>query len=176
MTSPTSSMCYSLKSSCFFFYVKANVLFRSQTKWSVSSYPVYHSVHDTFHWMKYFVDRDFEYHRAVAQLWLQIGLTLADQPLLPFNCSQYADRLTYYAKDINDKYEKALTQQNISLGKSRSFCCVVCRMNFVKIYIIQYFCIMQTNSDDFRALSSRNFRKLRITSRRNFAENLTEFR
>ncbi|KAL9953007.1 hypothetical protein ACROYT_G040354 [Oculina patagonica] len=84
-------------------------------KWSVSNYPVYHSLHDTFHWMKTFVDRDFEYHRTLTQLWLQIGLTLADQPLLPFNCSQYADRLTYYAKDIKTKYEEALTQQKISL-------------------------------------------------------------
>ena len=67
--------------------------------------------------MKTFVDPDFEHHRTVAQLWLQISLTMADQPLLPFNCSQYADRLTYYANDIKDKYEKTLTQQKISLGR-----------------------------------------------------------
>lgn len=98
--------------------MKINIPSRVQKKWSVSNYPVYHSVHDTFHWMKTFVDRDFEYHRAVAQLWLQISLTLADQPLIPFNCTKYADRLTYYAKDINNKYENILTQQNITLGRS----------------------------------------------------------
>ena len=87
----------------------------------MSNYPVYHSVHDTFHWMKTFVDRDFEYHRAMAQLWLQISLTLADTPLIPFNCTKYADRLTYYAKDIKKKYEKILTQQKITLGKSLGF-------------------------------------------------------
>ena len=75
-------------------------------------------MHDTFHWMETFVDRDFEYHRSVAQLWLQISLTLAEQPLIPFNCLKYADRLTYYAKDIKTKYEKILTQQKITLGKS----------------------------------------------------------
>lgn len=87
----------------------------NKKKWSVSNYPVYHSLHDTFHWMKTFVDRDFEYHRAIAQLWLQISLTLADQPLIPFSCTKYADRLTYYAKDIKNKYEKILTQQKITL-------------------------------------------------------------
>ena len=90
----------------------------SQNKWSVSTYPVYHSVHDSFHWMKYFVDHEFEYHRTLTQLWLQVGLTLAEQPLLPFNSERYADRLTYYAKDIKTKYEKILTQQYITLGKS----------------------------------------------------------
>ena len=54
----------------------------------------------------------------MAQLWLQISLTLADTPLIPFNCTKYADRLTYYAKDIKKKYEKILTQQKITLGKS----------------------------------------------------------
>lgn len=88
-----------------------------QKKWKISNYPVYHSVHDTFYWMKNFVDRDFEYHKTLTQLWLQIALTLTDQPLLPFNCSQYAHRLTYYAKDIKNKYEKVLTQHNISIGK-----------------------------------------------------------
>lgn len=68
--------------------------------------------------MTTFVDRDFEYHRAIAQLWLQISLTLSDQPLIPFSCTKYADRLTYYAGDIKNKYEKMLTQQKITLGRS----------------------------------------------------------
>ena len=75
--------------------------------------------------MKTFVDRDFEYHKTLTQLWLQIALTLTDQPLLPFNCSQYASRLTYYAKDVQTKYDKILNQHNIVLGKwpiwTRSF-------------------------------------------------------
>jgi len=100
-----------------------SIMFRytyDRNKWSVSSYPVYHSLHDTFQWMKNFVDREFEYHRTLTQLWLQIGLTLADEALLPLNTSRYASKLTYYAKDIETKYKETLTAQNITLDNFMS--------------------------------------------------------
>ncbi|XP_068729994.1 N-acetylated-alpha-linked acidic dipeptidase 2-like [Montipora capricornis] len=78
--------------------------------------PVFsHPMLDNFHWMKDFVDRRFEYHRTVAQLWLSFGLTLADQPLLPFDTLRYAEELVYFAKDIKTKYETILSFHNITL-------------------------------------------------------------
>ena len=87
-----------------------------QNKWSVSGYPVYHSVHDSFHWMKYFVDRDFEYHRAIAQIWLELSLQLSDSVILPFNCSRFAERLADYAGAFEKLYGQTLAQHNIPLG------------------------------------------------------------
>ena len=82
----------------------------------VSSYPVYHSVHDTFHWMKTFVDPDFLYHRAVAQIWLQFAVLLSDSVILPFNCTRYAQRLLEYAGDIVKNHGETLRKNNITLG------------------------------------------------------------
>ena len=84
---------------------------------AVALYPVYHSVHDTFHWVKTFVDRDFHYHRAVAQVWIQLGLVMADSPILPFNCSRFAQKLKGYTEKLAKDYGQKLLGQNITLGK-----------------------------------------------------------
>ena len=57
------------------------------------SYPVYHSVHDSFYWMKSFVDPHFKIHRAVAQYASLVLLKLSDTPLLPMNTIAYVKRL-----------------------------------------------------------------------------------
>ncbi|XP_048586711.1 N-acetylated-alpha-linked acidic dipeptidase 2 [Nematostella vectensis] len=85
-------------------------------KWDFKgSYPMYHSVHDSFHWMKTFVDRDFQYHRTMTQLWMQIGTALADSTLIPFNCSRYAEKLSQYTRDLKSSYGAVLAGQKISL-------------------------------------------------------------
>ena len=86
--------------------------------------------------MKNFVDREFEYHRTLTQLWLQIGLTLADEALLPLNTSRYASKLTYYAKDIETKYKETLTAQNITLGKS-----LLLLLSFVRLFVCLFVCL-----------------------------------
>ena len=57
------------------------------------SYPVYHSMHDSFYWMKTFVDPDFKIHLAVAQYAGLVLLNIADRPLLPFNTLTLADTM-----------------------------------------------------------------------------------
>ena len=84
----------------------------------VSSYPVYHSIHDSFHWMKKFADPNFAHHLALGRVWAQVGLTLADNVILPFNFTRLAWRLNLCVKDVEKKYHDKLAYKIISLGES----------------------------------------------------------
>lgn len=67
------------------------------------SYPVYHSTHDTLHWLKTFVDPQFKIHLAVAKFAASVLLKLSDSALLPFNTTKYATIIKrYYHSMKND--------------------------------------------------------------------------
>lgn len=55
-------------------------------------YP-YHSCYESFEWMKEFGDPNFQWHRALAQVWALMILEVADHPVLPFDLKAYADDL-----------------------------------------------------------------------------------
>ena len=57
------------------------------------SYPVYHSVHDTYYWIKTFIDPEFKTHLAVAKYAGIFLLKLSDSALLPFNTTTYGQLL-----------------------------------------------------------------------------------
>ncbi|XP_022779944.1 N-acetylated-alpha-linked acidic dipeptidase 2-like [Stylophora pistillata] len=57
------------------------------------AYPVYHSVHDTFYWMKTFVDPEFQTHLAVTKFAGAFLLKLSDSELLPLNTTTYGEVL-----------------------------------------------------------------------------------
>ena len=84
---------------------------------NISSYPTYHSIHDTFAYVKKFVDPQFTTHLAIAQVWVSTAFLLAETPVLPINCSDYAAALNKGALDIQKKYGSNLEQRGISLGK-----------------------------------------------------------
>ena len=84
---------------------------------NISSYPTYHSVHDTFAYVKKFVDPDFTTHLATAQVWGSTAFLLAEAAVLPINCSDYAAALNKGVLDIQKKYGTAMNQEGISLGK-----------------------------------------------------------
>ena len=83
----------------------------------ISAYPTYHSIHDTFAYVKKFVDPQFTIHLTIAQVWVSIAFLLAETPVLPINCSDYAVVLNKSAMDIQKKYGSTLEQKGISLGK-----------------------------------------------------------
>ena len=56
-------------------------------------YPLYHTKHDTFNWMKKFIDPEFKFHKAMAQFSGSLLLHYADSPLLSMNVSRYYDIL-----------------------------------------------------------------------------------
>lgn len=55
-------------------------------------YP-YHSCYESFEWMKQFGDPNFQWHKALAQVWALMILEVADHPVLPFDLKAYADAL-----------------------------------------------------------------------------------
>ncbi|XP_029699803.1 N-acetylated-alpha-linked acidic dipeptidase 2 isoform X3 [Takifugu rubripes] len=66
-----------------------------------SSYPVYHSVYETFEIVEKFYDPDFKRLRAVAQVRGGLVFLLADSQLLPLDVNQYADSLRKYTGSIS---------------------------------------------------------------------------
>ncbi|KAA8593981.1 hypothetical protein FQN60_004815 [Etheostoma spectabile] len=65
-----------------------------------SSYPVYHSVYETFEIVEKFYDPSFKRLQAVAQVRAGLIFLLADSLLLPLDVNQYADSLGKYAQSI----------------------------------------------------------------------------
>jgi len=69
-----------------------------------TSYGQYHSVYDSFDWMKNFggggPGQAFKYMRAAAQVWGLLGLRLADRPLAPFNHSRQAEGMERWAGEL----------------------------------------------------------------------------
>jgi len=62
-------------------------------KQKMELYPVYHTQHDTFYWVKKFVDPEFQFHAAMAKFQGGMLLDLADLPLLPYDVQRLADTL-----------------------------------------------------------------------------------
>ena len=56
-------------------------------------YPLYHTQHDTFNWVKKFVDPQFKVHKSSAQLGGSLLLHYADTPLLTMSITHYAEAI-----------------------------------------------------------------------------------
>ncbi|XP_017286527.1 N-acetylated-alpha-linked acidic dipeptidase 2 isoform X1 [Kryptolebias marmoratus] len=65
-----------------------------------SSYPVYHTVYETFEIVEKFYDPSFRRLRAVAQVRGGLIYLLADSELLPLDANEYAHSLRSYAQII----------------------------------------------------------------------------
>uniref|UniRef100_A0A8D0V5T3 Aminopeptidase NAALADL1 n=1 Tax=Sus scrofa TaxID=9823 RepID=A0A8D0V5T3_PIG len=65
-----------------------------------SSYPLYHSVYETYELVEKFYDPTFKYHLAVAQVRGGIVFELANSVVLPFDCRDYAVVLRNYADKL----------------------------------------------------------------------------
>ncbi|XDB65657.1 PREDICTED: putative N-acetylated-alpha-linked acidic dipeptidase [Capra hircus] len=65
-----------------------------------SSYPLYHSIYETYELVEKFYDPAFKYHLAVAQVRGGIIFEIANSIVLPFDCRDYAVVLRKYADKI----------------------------------------------------------------------------
>ena len=86
-----------------------------------SYYPVYHSLHDTYHWVKTFMDPKFACHRAVGEFTGRLLLQYADSIVIPFDPRTYTQALQ---KGVDD-FKKLLattnaTANNVNTGKSQT--------------------------------------------------------
>lgn len=85
-----------------------------------SSYPVYHSVYETFEIVEQFYDPSFRRLRAVAQVRGGLTVLLANSQLLPLDANEYADALGKYAQSIAQlaaKNPDEMVKYEVSFGK-----------------------------------------------------------
>ncbi|XP_070313241.1 N-acetylated-alpha-linked acidic dipeptidase 2 isoform X1 [Odocoileus virginianus] len=82
-----------------------------------SSYPVYHTIYETFELVEKFYDPTFKKQLAVAQLRGALVYELADSKVIPFNIQDYAKTLENYARSIYNlsrKHEQACRHHGVS--------------------------------------------------------------
>lgn len=63
-------------------------------------YGVYHSIYDSFAWMKQFGDPDFAYHATAARLAGILVLRLTEADVLPFDYEAYSAEIATYLNDL----------------------------------------------------------------------------
>ncbi|XP_075707568.1 N-acetylated-alpha-linked acidic dipeptidase 2-like [Rhinoderma darwinii] len=78
-----------------------------------SSYPVYHTVYETFELVERFYDPSFKNHLAVAKVRGSLVYELADSTIIPFNVLDYGEELKNYAESISNLAKKHLEQIEI---------------------------------------------------------------
>lgn len=82
-----------------------------------SSYPVYHSVYETYEIVERFYDPRFRRLEAVARVRGGLIFSLADSAVLPLDCVEYATSLSTYANSIHQlakKHPEAMQQYAVS--------------------------------------------------------------
>ncbi|KAF5926063.1 hypothetical protein HPG69_010085, partial [Diceros bicornis minor] len=82
-----------------------------------SSYPVYHTIYETFELVEKFYDPSFKKQLSVAQLRGALVYELADSKIIPFNIQDYAKALKNYATSIynlSKKHDQQLRDHGVS--------------------------------------------------------------
>uniref|UniRef100_H2Z2R7 glutamate carboxypeptidase II n=1 Tax=Ciona savignyi TaxID=51511 RepID=H2Z2R7_CIOSA len=82
----------------------------------VSSYPLYHTVYETFDMVTKFVDTDFSYHLAMARIWAEAGRRLADSIILPIDCRSYAVYLDENYESVMAEFGDRMRNHDIDTG------------------------------------------------------------
>jgi hypothetical protein len=70
-----------------------------------------HSAHANFEWMETVGDPGFVYHTLLGQILGLLILELADRPILPFDMTSYADKLTHWVTDLETWATKQTTKE-----------------------------------------------------------------
>ena len=86
----------------------------------LGSYPVYHSIHDNYHWMTSFIDPEFNYNQLITQIWAGYTLKLLDSAILPFNTTRYIEQLLFFIESFEASYSKLLADNGVSIGEDSS--------------------------------------------------------
>ncbi|XP_068786631.1 putative N-acetylated-alpha-linked acidic dipeptidase isoform X3 [Struthio camelus] len=93
---------------------------RYSKNWNVekySSYPVYHSVYETYEIVEKFYDPTFKNHLTVAQVRGGLVFELANSVVLPFDCRDYAAAVSNYAHiiyNLSKNHEEELATYSVS--------------------------------------------------------------
>jgi len=81
----------------------------------LSSYPVYHSMHDTYDYLTKFLDPSFHYSAAVGQVGLNILMRLSSSIVLPLNPLDYASKLQRMLGNLKKNHGSSLQERDVSL-------------------------------------------------------------
>nr|XP_039248299.1 aminopeptidase NAALADL1-like [Styela clava] len=81
----------------------------------LSSYPVYHSAHDTIEYFEKFLDPDYKFSLAMAQIWGDLARRFADDSVIPFNPIDYAEQIRDMINIIDKNNAKQLAENGIRL-------------------------------------------------------------
>ncbi|XP_031556216.1 N-acetylated-alpha-linked acidic dipeptidase 2-like isoform X2 [Actinia tenebrosa] len=90
-------------------------MFNTREMYNVTTYPTYHSLFDTFNYVKKFVDPFFHTHLAVTKMWLTSVYLLAESPIIPFSLGDYVSVINGSVLKLKKDYGKQLDNQSISL-------------------------------------------------------------
>ncbi|XP_030854933.1 N-acetylated-alpha-linked acidic dipeptidase 2 isoform X2 [Strongylocentrotus purpuratus] len=80
----------------------------------LSSYPLYHSMYETFFLVSEIMDHSFEYHLAVTRVWAELARSLADSLILPIGVVDTAEKITGSIATLKDFYEDQMAEQGIT--------------------------------------------------------------
>ncbi|GAA0168860.1 metalloprotease [Lithospermum erythrorhizon] len=85
-------------------------------------FPVYHTAFDSYDWMIRVGDPLFHRHVAVTGVWGLLALRLADDPILPFNYSTYAEELQVYASTMSNLLGNEISLRSIFVAIEDLIC------------------------------------------------------
>ncbi|XP_070565284.1 putative N-acetylated-alpha-linked acidic dipeptidase [Ptychodera flava] len=81
-----------------------------------SSYPMYHSVYETFHMVSTYYDPEFKIHATMARVWAEMVRNFADSLVVPMDCRDYAQRIADVLGDFKTQHSQRLTTNGVSLA------------------------------------------------------------
>ena len=58
------------------------------------------------------------YHTMVTKLWVQLTLEMADELILPYNLTRYAEKIAYDTEVFETNFNELFKPTGISLGKT----------------------------------------------------------
>ena len=82
---------------------------------------MYHSLHDTYDWVKKFIDPKFACHRAVGEFTLRLLLQYSDSVVIPFDPRDFTPALQKGVDDFKALLDStSASAYNVTTGKSTS--------------------------------------------------------
>ncbi|XP_022097951.1 N-acetylated-alpha-linked acidic dipeptidase 2-like [Acanthaster planci] len=82
--------------------------------YGISSYPLYHSMYETFHLVSEIMDPNFQYHLATGRVWTELARSLADALILPLDCRTYVSHLNESISSLKKEYADKMSLQGIT--------------------------------------------------------------
>ena len=92
----------------------------NEDEWPTLSYPVYHSAYETFYLYETYIDPDFSYALAMAQLWSTMAWKLANENVLKFDIRRYSSAITHFLGQLEKQFGKTWQSRNINIDALKS--------------------------------------------------------